>query len=210
MHELGGVHGVVGEQNVLLHVFHVDAGVVLDAGAGDVEALRTEVEKREFGAVESVPVAVDNCVVDFIQGGAWMISATSPARRASVAEGAPRMYSVGCGYLTQILNLAGIITGETLELFAEVTLNHAWFGQGGGVSPGSIHIAEGFGAVDGFPFQHINGEFGVNNIGVCGVVLIVEGFFGQFGRGVVDVNELRDCVIDRVASMRTTLSFCTP
>ena len=71
MHELGGVHGVVGEQNVLLHVFHVDAGVVLDAGAGDVEALRPEVEKREFGAVEGVPVAVDNCVVDFIQGGAW-------------------------------------------------------------------------------------------------------------------------------------------
>lgn len=64
LHEFCGVHGVVGEQDELLHTVSGDAGVVFDAFAGHIEAVRREVEKRQFVTVKGVPGAVDNAVVN--------------------------------------------------------------------------------------------------------------------------------------------------
>ena len=67
LHEFSGVHGVVGEQDELLHAVGGDAGVVFDTLAGHIEAVRREVKKRQFITVEGIPGAVDNAVINEVK-----------------------------------------------------------------------------------------------------------------------------------------------
>ena len=84
------MHAVVREENVLLERVDLDAGVVLNARTGDVEALRTEVEQRLVAAVEDIPVAIDDGVVDLVERGPRNLR-----RRCCGTISTPLMYSGG-------------------------------------------------------------------------------------------------------------------
>ena len=64
------MHAVIGKENIFLHGFHGEPGVVFDAFTGNIEPLGSEVEEGFFRPVEGVPVTVDDGVVDVVKRGA--------------------------------------------------------------------------------------------------------------------------------------------
>ncbi len=116
------MHGVVGEQDVLLHGVHLDTGVVLDASTGDVEALRAEVEQRLFFPVKGLPRAVNDPVMNRIEGGPGYIAAV-----LGNFCNPPDIFRRDALIRLTDVDIAGVVIGEPRELLREVTTNQPWF-----------------------------------------------------------------------------------
>ena len=133
--ELLGVHGVVGEEDELLHSIAADAGVVLYPLTGDVETLGREVEERLDLSVERVPPAVDNAIINIIQSRGRKSSQLGPLETVDISRRNNDIRVVGA-------HVTRIIFCESGQHLAEIARNQARTGKNGGINPGLLHVTK--------------------------------------------------------------------
>ena len=163
-------------------------------------------EQRHLGIVEHVPGPVDDPVVHVVE-------ARSRDDARVIVDTRRRWAVGGKGEVlrrdTHLRRTGGdrarIVGGQAVQLGGQVAAHEPWAGDGRGVAPRPVDVAEGFGAVDGAPGLHLDDELGIDHVAVAAVVGRPVGGFsgvedpaGEFHRGIVASDQVVDGCFDRV------------
>ena len=182
-HEFRGMHRVIGKQNVFLHRIDLDAGVMLNARTGNIETLRPEVKERLFPAMEGIPLAINNRIIDLIQGRA-RDGAALLRRRRGIFDVFRRNALIRLAHE----DIARIVIGQPRQLLVQVLPDDVRLGDDRRILAGLVHIAKGLGAVNRLPFTDLHCHLGINHMAITIEGAGGKGLARHLARGFIMLN----------------------